>query len=254
MIEETIEIGGKRLEAARWSGDGESGLPILMMHEGLGSIRLWKGFPERLARAAGREVIAWSRLGHGWSEARDMARGVGYMHDEADLLPEVHAALGLERAHWLGHSDGGSIALIGAARHPGLCASLIVEAPHVFVEDLTSASIAQVATEFVASGMGERMKRHHDEPVALFRDWSAIWLTPEFRDWDIEEVLPGIAAPALLIQGRDDQYGTMAQLDHIEAVLAETRRLELEDCGHSPHLDREDAVIAAICAFLDGKD
>lgn len=252
MRTEQIEIGGKTLEAARWGGGNR--LPVLLLHEGLGSIRLWKDFPERLAEAAGREIIAWSRQGHGWSDAYDGSRNLDYMHREALLLSAVHEALGLTRAHWLGHSDGGSIALVGASRFPLLVSTLILEAPHVFVEDLTHSSIASVAAGFAGSDMGERMKRYHRAPLPLFEDWSAIWLDQIFRDWNIEEYLPGIGAPALLIQGRDDQYGTMEQLDRIAAGLPETARLELDDCGHSPHLDRTDAVIEAICAYLDGRE
>jgi len=249
-----IRIDDIELETACWGTGARDRLPILLLHEGLGSIRLWKDFPEQLARATGRDVIAWSRRGHGWSDKLTAAHGPGYMHGEANLLPQIQAALGVPRAHWLGHSDGGSIALIAAARFPALVASLVLEAPHIFVEDLTVASIAKVAAGFSASDMGERMKRYHADPVSLFEKWSAIWLDPIFRSWNIEDLLARIAAPALLIQGRDDQYGTMRQLDSIEGVIAETRRLELDCCGHSPHFDRKDAVIDAICAFLNERE
>jgi pimeloyl-ACP methyl ester carboxylesterase len=224
------------------------------MHEGLGSIALWKRFPETLAAATGRQVIAWSRQGHGWSDLILEDRGPDYMHREAELLPELHQQLGIERAHWLGHSDGGSIALIGAAWHPQLAAGLIVEAPHVFVEDLTVASIAEIGVGYAASDMGERMRRYHADPDHIFHKWNDIWLDPAFRDWNIESLLPAISAPALLIQGWDDEYGSMEQLDRIAAVLPVTERIELERCGHSPHRDREDAVVAAVSAFLNDKD
>lgn len=249
-----IMIDDIELETACWGTGARDRLPILLLHEGLGSIRLWKDFPEQLARASERDVIAWSRRGHGWSDNLTAAHGPGYMHGEADLLPQVQGALGLPRAHWLGHSDGGSIALIAAARFPALVASLILEAPHIFVEDRAVASIAKVAAGFSASDMGERMKRYHADPVSLFEKWSAIWLDPVFRSWNIEELLPRVGAPTLLIQGREDQYGTMRQLDGIEAVIAETRRLELDHCGHSPHFDCRDAVIDAICAFVDERE
>lgn len=249
---ECIDVAGQRLEAARW-GEGPQ-TPILLLHEGLGSIRLWKDFPAALAAACGRPVVAWSRRGHGSSAAYPGSRGADYMHREADLIPEVHRALGLDRAHWLGHSDGGSIALIAAARHPGLAASLVLEAPHVFVEPVTRASIGRAAVDFAKSDMAERMKRYHAHPEPLFADWSAAWLSPAFASWNIEAFLPAIDIPALLIQGRGDQYGTMAQLDRIQQAMPQAIRLELDDCRHSPHFDAPDAVLAAVGAFLAGKD
>lgn len=252
MKSEYITIDNARLEAARW-GEG-AGLPIMLFHEGLGSIKLWKDFPARLAAASGREVIAWSRQGHGWSDPATVPRGPDYMHREAALVQQVMVVLGVERAHWLGHSDGASIALIAAESHPQLVASLTLEAPHVFVEDLTHASIADVAAGFPETDMGERMKRYHADPYALFAAWSSIWLDPQFLDWNIEELLAGIRAPALLIQGLDDQYGTLEQLDRIAAALGDTTRVELDRCRHSPHLDRQDAVIAAICSHLKNRD
>ncbi len=247
-----VTIGNARLEVARW-GAGRR-LPILLLHEGLGSVRLWKGFPERLASASKREVIAWSRCDHGWSTPRASPRAPDYMHQDAEMLPALCKGLGLPRAHWLGHSDGASIALIAASRFPGLVSHLIVEAPHVFVEGVTLSSIGSLAAGFATSAMGERMKRYHRDPATLFHDWTAIWLAPAFRDWNIEQFLPGISAPTLIIQGHDDQYGSLEQLDRITAAVPDAVRLELKHCGHSPHFDREDAVIEAICNFLDGKE
>lgn len=254
MSRETLSLGGVSLEVARFGDLQAKRLPILLMHEGLGSIGLWKHFPEALASATGRAVIAWSRRGHGWSDPIDEVRMPDYMHREAELLPELHRLLGISRAHWLGHSDGGSIALIGAAWYGNLAASLILEAPHVFVEDVTVSSIAQIGDSYGSSTMGERMKRYHADPDHIFRKWNDIWLTPAFRDWNIEALLPQISAPTLLIQGRDDEYGTMEQLDRIAAILPETSRLELERCGHSPHRDCEAAVIEAVAAFLKDRD
>lgn len=254
MIHETLELNGAKLEFALWTGTRSGRLPILLMHEGLGSVGLWKNFPEALAEATGREVIAWSRQGHGWSDPIFEPRRPDYMHREAELLPVLHRQLGLPRAHWLGHSDGGSIALIGASWYPELAASLILEAPHVFVEEVTVSSIATIGASYTASGMGERMQRYHADPDHIFRKWNDIWLEPAFRDWNIEALLSRISAPALLIQGRDDEYGTMEQLDRIAAVLPATQRLALDDCGHSPHRDQEAVVIAAICDFLEDRD
>lgn len=251
---ESIEIAGCKIEVARWGDRGGARLPILLLHEGLGSVRLWKDFPGLLAEATGREVIAWSRRGHGDSAGCELPHALDYMHIEAELLPAVHEVLGLKRAYWLGHSDGGSIALIGAAQHRDLVAGLILVAPHVFVEDLTVKSIAAIGESFAASGMSERMERYHAAPARVFSRWRDAWLDPRFRDWTIEPLLESIEAPALLIQGRDDQYGTMAQLDCIEAALGAVRRIELEACGHAPHAERHAEVIAAVCAFLAEDD
>lgn len=246
-----LETAAGRLEYAKWGEATDGRLPILLLHEGLGSVGLWKKFPELLSASTGREVVAWSRHGHGQSDIAAIGHDVDYMHREADWLPQVHQQLGIERAHWLGHSDGGSIALIAAARHPELVDSLVLEAPHVLVEDLTASSIGKIAAGFHASDMGKRMEKYHAEPVTMFERWAKVWLMPEFREWNIEDVLPGISAPALLIQGLDDQYGTMDQLDRIERVLKETARLELPNCGHSPHHEQQEAVIRNITAFLE---
>jgi pimeloyl-ACP methyl ester carboxylesterase len=248
-----LVLNGVSLEVRRWGESRPPRLPILLMHEGLGSIELWKDFPEALAAATEREVIAWSRQDHGLSDRSIEPRQPDYMHREAALLPKLHALLGISRAHWLGHSDGASIALIGAAQHPSLAASLVLEAPHVFVEDLTVASIAEIGARYYTSGMSKRLKRYHADPDYIFWKWHEIWLDPKFRDWNIEGLLSRIEAPALLIQGRDDEYGTMEQLERIEGVLQRTQRVELGSCGHSPHRDQPLAVIAAIARFLESK-
>lgn len=254
MRRATLDLHGIELDCA-WSGSAhDSRLPILLMHEGLGSVDLWKDFLEKLSEATDREVVAWSRQGHGRSDPIPQARLPDYMHREAGLLPLLHERLGIPRAHWLGHSDGGSIALIGAAWYPELAASLILEAPHVFVEDLTVASIATIGAAYASSGLGARMQRYHADPDHIFYRWNDIWLDPAFRDWNIEALLHDVRAPALLIQGRDDEYGSMEQLDRIEAVLSETVRVELDRCGHSPHRDCEDGVIVAIREFLAAKN
>jgi len=247
-----IDLDGSRVEYARW-GEG-SALPVLLLHEGLGSVGLWKDFPDKLAKACNRKVIAWSRHGHGWSDPAVGVRNPDYMHREAALLPQLLAALDIPRSHWLGHSDGASIALIGAAEYPDRVASLILEAPHVLVEDLTFNSIAEIAAAFAPDVMGERMRRYHADPLTLFNDWSSIWLDPRFRTWNIEALLNRVEAPALLIQGHDDQYGTFDQLDRIAAHLPDVTRLHLDDCRHSPHFDQPEQVLQTISRFLEKKD
>jgi pimeloyl-ACP methyl ester carboxylesterase len=252
MKQEWIEVSGQRLEVARW-GQG-AGLPILLLHEGLGSVGMWKDFPARLAAASSREVIAWSRRGHGNSGWSVAVFEPGYMHDEAALLPEVHRALGIERAYWLGHSDGGSIALIGAALHPGLVAGIILEAPHVFVEDITVMGIAEAAVMLDNARTLERMARYHARPREMLCRWRDIWLSPPFREWNIEGLLPKIASPILLIQGVDDQYGTLEQLQRIEVALPGASRVMLGNCAHSPHIEQQDTVLDVVCRFVEGKE
>jgi len=211
---------------------------------------MWRDFPARLAAATGRSVIAWSRRGYGRSEPLPVPRDPDYMHKEADAVSALLDALGIERAVLFGHSDGGSIALIVAARAPERVASLILEAPHVYVEQLTVDSIAKVKTLYEVSDLGRKLGRHHADAAHVFWRWNDIWLDPRFRDWSIESLLPDVRAPALLVQGLDDEYGTMDQLDRIEAVLPRVRRLELANCGHSPHRDQEEALLTASKQFL----
>lgn len=247
LAAERVTVDGIALEVRRWPG---AGVPILLLHEGLGSIAMWRDFPERLAQATGRTIIAWSRQGYGQSDPLPEPRDPGYMHEEAARVAALLDALDVERAVLFGHSDGGSIALIFAAWHPDRVAALILEAPHVYVERLTIDSIAKVKDVFVSTDLGAKLGRHHRDADTVFWRWNDIWLDPRFEAWNIEGLLPAIDAPTLLIQGLDDEYGTLDQLDRIEAVLSRTRRVELAECGHSPHRDRRDAVLAACVDFL----
>lgn len=222
---------------------------LVFLHEGLGAVALWRDFPRRLAEATGRRALIYSRAGHGQSDLPEGDRTPRFMHEEAlDVLPRVLADAGIERPVLVGHSDGGSIALIHASRHP--VAGLILLAPHVFVEDVTVASIEQARETYETTDLGERMARYHRDPERTFRLWNDIWLAPEFRDWNIEDVLADVTAPALLIQGAHDQYGTLAQLDAIErGVRGPVRRVVL-DCRHAPHLEAPEETLAAAEAFL----
>ncbi len=246
-----IEVDGGPIESEFTQGDTD--LPTLVfLHEGLGSIDLWRGVPQQVALAAGGvSTLTFARHGHGASGPAAMPRPVTYMHHEADcVLPAVLAAFGIERPTLVGHSDGASIALLYAgAGHE--VDSLVCLAPHVFVEPESISGIEQARTVFESSEMGERMARYHHDPVATFRGWNDVWLSDEFRRWSIEDRLAGVAAPVLAIQGRRDQYGTLAQLDAIEAgVSGAFDRLVLEGAGHSPHLDARHEVVAAIAAFV----
>ena len=240
-------VDNLRLEFKAWPG---SGIPVLLLHEGLGSVSMWRDFPEQLALATGRPVVAWSRRGYGLSDPLPGPRDPDYMHREADAVARLMDTISIKRAVLFGHSDGGSIALITAARSPERVASLILEAPHVFVEDISTESIARTKRLYATGNLSQLLGRYHRDPDQVFWGWNDIWLDPRFRDWSIEELLPAIRAPALLIQGLDDEYATFDQIDRIGAVLPDTQRLELERCGHSPHRDQPETVLAATAAFL----
>jgi pimeloyl-ACP methyl ester carboxylesterase len=248
-----LTLGERSIEVAWWGP--RSGLtPIVLLHEGLGSVRLWREFPEALADASGRRVMAYSRYGHGESDPPAEPHTVEFMHDEARLLPAVLDAAGLERAHLMGHSDGGSIALIFAAEHPACVATLLLEAPHVFVEDLSVQSIARTTAAYRDADLRTRLARHHRNVDIMFSGWSDVWLNPAFRTWNLERLLPAIACPVLLIQGEQDEYGTLRQIDAIEQqVRGPVERLVLPQCGHSPHRDQRDQVLTAMTTFLRGR-
>jgi pimeloyl-ACP methyl ester carboxylesterase len=223
---------------------------LVFLHEGLGSVALWRDFPDRLAAATGRRALIYSRAGHGNSAVPDQPRTPRFMHEEAlDVLPAVLAEHGIERPVLVGHSDGGSIALIHASEHD--VAGLILLAPHVFVEDVSVASITEARETFETTDLKERMSRYHRDPERTFRLWNDIWLAPEFRDWSIEDVLEQVTAPTLLIQGRNDQYGTLAQIDAIHGGVRGPVTRAVLDCRHAPHLEAPDETLQAAVAFLD---
>ena len=222
---------------------------LVFLHEGLGSVALWRDFPARLAAATGRRALIYSRAGHGFSDVPDRDRTPRFMHEEAlEVLPALLREAGIERPVLVGHSDGGSIALIHASEHD--VSGLVLLAPHVFVEDVTVASIEEARTTFETTELGERMARYHRDAERTFRLWNDIWLAPEFRAWNIEDVLPGVRAPALLIQGEHDQYGTLAQIEAIERGLHGPVQNAVLDCRHAPHLEAPDATLDAATRFL----
>jgi pimeloyl-ACP methyl ester carboxylesterase len=250
----TVEIGqrdmvlcGRRVETLELAGDARR-RPLVLLHEGLGSVGLWRAFPAALHAATGRRVVAFSRFGHGRSEPPSRPRTPTFFHEEAlNVLPELLAQLEIEEPILVGHSDGGSIALIHAAHRP--VTGLVLVAPHVFVEDLTLAAIADARKDYETGELRERMRRHHDDPDAAFWGWCDVWLDPAFRSWSLEPEAACVDAPMLLIQGRDDPYGTPRQLDRIEtAARGPVQRLVVPG-GHSPHLEVPEAVIGAIEAF-----
>ncbi len=246
-----LTAGGHRLEYERIAGD--SGAPtLILLHEGLGSVALWRDFPARLAAATGCPAVVYSRHGYGRSDPLAAPRGVDYMHREAlATLPELRAALALEQAILVGHSDGASIALIHAGSGRWPVRAVVLAAPHVFVEDVSIASIAAARTAYETTDLRQRLARYHADVDSAFRGWNDIWLDPAFRTWNIEDVLPGVRCPVLAIQGADDEYGTLAQIDAIEQGAAgRFERLVLPDCKHSPHRDQEQATLEAMARFI----
>ena len=252
MVERTfVEVDRGSIECELIEGDPALA-PVVFLHEGLGSIDLWRDVPHDVRRALGdRTMLVYARHGHGASAPAEMPRPVTYMHQEADVvLPALLAALGIERPWLVGHSDGASIALLyaGAGRP---VAGLVCFAPHVFVEPESIAGIDAARRSFESSDMGERMRKYHDDPDATFRGWNDVWLSADFRHWNIEDRLAAIDAPVLLVQGVDDQYGTFAQLDAIEhGVRGPVEQVRVAGAGHSPHLDAREDVVAAVAAFV----
>lgn len=247
------DIAGSRLEYVRVAPARAIGNrpQIVFLHEGLGSVSLWKEFPQRVADATGSEVVVYSRRGYGESDPITAPRAVRYMHDEALIvLPELLDRLEIERPILFGHSDGGSIALIHAGGSGRPVAGLIVLAPHVLVEDLSVASIAEAKVAYETTDLKERLARRHANVESAFRGWNDIWLHPDFRAWNIEEYLSKVTVPVLAIQGELDEYGTMDQIDRIARQAPDVETLALAECAHSPHRDQPDAVIAATVDFL----
>jgi pimeloyl-ACP methyl ester carboxylesterase len=238
----------------RWAGEPKADRPtIVLLHEGLGSLSMWKDFPDRLSAATGCAVFTYSRQGYGRSSKIPAKREPDYMHREGEVvLPAVLDAAGISRPVLFGHSDGGSIALIHAAAHPDDVAGLILEAPHTFVERLTVDSIAVAKTVYETTDLGLKLGRYHQDADHAFWGWNDIWLDPRFLHWNIEDRLAAITSPILLIQGIDDEYGTRAQLDSVAARAPQAEILLVETCGHSPHRDQLDTVLHASRTFIDG--
>ena len=230
---------------------------IVFLHEGLGSVAMWRDFPAQLCEATGARGLVYSRPGYGKSTPRphDERWGMDFMHIQAsEVLPALLAVIAPNNKPWLfGHSDGGSIALIHAALFPEKIAGVIVAAPHIFVEDISVASIAQTRETYLQNDLRAKLARYHDDVDSAFWGWNDIWLDPAFRAWNIEALLPQITCPLLAIQGVNDEYGTMAQIDGIARAVPNSRRaqlVKLENCGHSPHRDQPQSVIDAVKKFV----
>ncbi len=241
-----------RIEHA-WVGADDPRAPLIVfLHEGLGSLAMWRDFPALLCAAAGTRGLVYSRPGYGRSTPRAPGESWApdFMHRQAhEVLPALLRALRVDTPPWLfGHSDGGSIALLHAASFP--VAGVIAMAPHILVEDLSVASIEQARIAYETTSLRERLAKYHDDPDSAFWGWNRIWLHPDFRGWSIEQDIGNIRCPLLALQGLDDEYGSLEQIRGIARQVPNTRLLELPACGHSPHKDQPQAVIDAARAFI----
>jgi pimeloyl-ACP methyl ester carboxylesterase len=245
----------RRIEFA-WHGPGPADAPTLVfLHDGIGCAATWRDFPEALARETGCGALVYSRAGYGGSDPVALPRPLTYMHDEGlAALPDVLDAAGVRNAFLVGHSDGGSIALIHASTIRALprVRGLLLEAPHVFCEEETVRAIRNAREEYLGGGLRERLSRYHGANVdCAFWGWNGAWLDPGFRAWTIEDRLPLIAGPVFVVQGLDDPYGTLRQVEAItRGCGGPVRRLILDRCGHSPHRDRREETLSAMAAFV----
>jgi pimeloyl-ACP methyl ester carboxylesterase len=249
-----LTAAGHRLEY-EWIDASDASKPTLVfLHEGLGSIRQWRDFPLRVARATGCAALVYSRYGYGHSDVlEEPRRSVRFMHEEAlEALPGALAELGIRAPLLVGHSDGASIAIIYAgAGNP--VRALALMAPHVFVEEICIRSIEQAKRDFETTDLPHRLARYHRDARKSFYLWNDVWLDPAFLDWNIEQYLPGISCPVMAVQGYEDPYGSMAQLQAIALkVKGPCELVKLERCGHSPFRDQTDKTLAALTRFIAG--
>ena len=251
---EYIIVGGKRLEV-KWHGRSPEEAPTLVfLHEGLGCVTMWRDFPARLAAATGCGALVYSRAGYGRSDPCELPRPIRFMHDEGqEVLPELLESAGIRKCILVGHSDGGSIAIIHAGRRTAIpLLGLISEAAHVFCEEKAVQAIRKAREVFKDGDLRQKLKKYHGDNIdCAFWGWNDTWLHPDFRQWNLEEYLPGIKVPMLVIQGENDEYGTLAQVDSIARQAGtEVELLLPSNCGHSPHLEQDSVVFQAMKSFI----
>ncbi len=248
-----IEVNGAQLECASWGPKPGKAPTLVLLHEGLGCVELWRNFPEALAEATGFGVFAYSRSGHGKSDAAELPLPIDYMTREAtQVLPHVLDAAGIQRCVLLGHSDGATIAAIYAGSvFDARVRALVLMAPHFFTEEVGLSAIAKARDAFLTGDLEQRMAKYHRDARATFFGWNDVWLNPDFRDWEVGEVIDYFRIPTLALQGRDDEYGTTAQIDEIVTRSYAPVEVELLDqCGHSPHIDQIESTTRAITSFV----
>ena len=249
-----LELGDVRLEYRFWNQAAGTEPTLVLLHEGLGCVAIWRDFPDRLAQATGCRVFAYSRRGYGGSSPCALPRPLTYLEEEArEALSKVLDAAGIGQCLLVGHSDGGSIAAVYAGMHddPRILGIAII-APHFFTEDVAITGIAEAKRLFETTDLRDKLKRLHGDNVdCAFRGWSDSWLNPAWRDWNLTEYLPKITVPVLALQGIDDHYGTEAQIDIVvERCTAPVTKVMLPNCGHSPHREAPDEMLRATSEFL----
>jgi len=248
-----FDIGGRSLEWGAWGPPPSEASTLVMLHEGLGCLALWRDAPARLAELTGMGVFAWSRAGYGHSEARGLPWPLDFMEQEAaENVPAVLDAIGIQSGILVGHSDGASISAIFAGRHgdPRIKGVVLI-APHVFTEPGGQASIAETRDAYESGGLRERLGRYHKDPDEAFGGWAGVWLHPEFAGtWSIADTPRGFRVPVLAIQGAEDEYGTLAHIKAVErGSPMPVERLIIPDCRHAPHLEKPDEALPAIARF-----
>lgn len=245
-------IAEKNLWIEQWLVNKEnSGPTLIFLHEALGSVSLWKDFPQRLCQALGYNGLVYDRKGHGLSDAMDKPRDKNYLHEEALVdLKGIIDLFHIEHPILIGHSDGGTIALIYAAHYPTY--AVITEAAHSYVESTGAPGIQQAITQYQQTVFREKLQKYHGTKTdALFYAWANTWLSPDFADWEINSLLPNVQAPCLLLQGKEDQYaGTQHLLDIASHIGSNAEALLIEDCGHTPHLQAKEQTLQLMSDFI----
>ena len=248
-----VQVGGLRIEFQQWPATQPDQPDLLLLHEGLGCVRMWRDFPAQLALATGCRVSAASRAGYGYSEPYAEARRADYLHREAEqALPALLEVLQLQRPVLIGHSDGASIAILFAAMFPRQLSGLVLMAPHEFLEQQTLTAIRAAGQTWLNSPLPTKLARYHADPQRVFFDWHDTWLSPDFAAWNIEDSLTAIDCPVLAIQGWQDEYASMRQIELIAERVANCRLLQLEQCAHAPHRDQPLQLVQAIGEWLQG--
>ena len=247
-----MTVLGAKIEVRMIPGAATGCPPLVFLHEGLGCVSLWRDFPDKVARRVGAPAVVYSRAGYGQSDGLQSPRTPDFMHDEAlRVLPALLDALGIEKPVLIGHSDGASIALIHAAASGRGVTAVVLMAPHVFVEACTVENIARAVETYETTDLKARLAKHHARVDDAFFGWSKIWLDPRFRTWNLAKEAAALSVPTLLIQGDEDAYGTLAQLDAIaEVAKGPVQRVVLSNCGHAPWRDQEGAVLDAMAGWL----
>ncbi|MCF8199640.1 MAG: alpha/beta hydrolase [Sulfuritalea sp.] len=253
-----VRVGNRNLEYQLIPAHQINRPTLVLLHEGLGSVSMWRDFPIKLAAATGCRTLVYSRYGYGQSDILEESFTTDFMHNEGrNVLPQLLIELEIANPVLVGHSDGASIALLHAGDHRNAVAGLVLMAPHCFVEDISIRSIEAAKRAFESTDLPSRLARYHRDVKRTFYGWNDIWLNPDFRKWNIEDCLAHIVCPILAIQGEDDEYGTMAQIEAIAAQATGAPRVELlklADCRHSPHRDQTQSVIDAINRFVEEID